>query len=215
MSITTISANKLATAREALAGIAAATAGHEPGTGYALTRHQFFRFLEELWDDSLIPEEWDDEYNHDERRRSLLWRHIAAVEAGRVFTEMGSCPSDLVIKTSHMEWEYITTSSTALLAIDHRESSGSISLREENLINMLEWENLPHYNLPWDLDLGTLRVPYEGLYRVWIPDSRDQPGRTAWTQVRLALSGLPYASWMQEKGTARALVREALQPPNA
>jgi hypothetical protein len=214
MSTATICANELA-AQQALAAIKEATTGHEPGMGYALTRYQFFRFLEELWDNSLIPEDWNDECSHDERRRSLLWRHIAAIEAGRVFTDMGSLPSELVIKTSHMEWEYVTTSGTALLAIDHRESNGSISLREENLIDMLEWEQLPDYCLPWDPDLGTLKVPYEGLYRVWIPASRDQPGRTAWTQLRLALSGLPYACWMQEQGTARAQVRDALQPTNA
>lgn len=137
--------------------VAQATAGHQPGQGYELTRHQFFRFLEELEDQALLPADWQEEWCD---QRAALWRHIGAREASRVFTEMGCCPSVLSITTEVMEWEYVTTSGTAILALDHRQARGSVHV-------------------------------------VWIPESRDQPGRTAWTQIRLALSGLAF-------GTARA-----------
>lgn len=175
--------------------VAQATAGHQPGQGYELTRHQFFRFLEELEDQALLPADWQEEWCD---QRAALWRHIGAREASRVFTEMGCCPSVLSITTEVMEWEYVTTSGTAILALDHRQARGSVHVDEDQLQDLLDWRSdLPDYCLPWDADLGTLEIPEEGLYRVWIPESRDQPGRTAWTQIRLALSGLAF-------GTARA-----------
>lgn len=195
--------------------VAQATAGHQPGQGYELNRHQFFRFLEELEDQALLPADWQEEWCD---QRAALWRHIGAREASRVFTEMGCCPSVLSITTRVMEWEYVTTSGTCLLALDHRQAAGSAHIHEDQLQDLLDWDNDPDYCLPWDPDLGTLEIPEEGLYRVWIPESRDQPGRTAWTQIRLALSGLAYRCWAQEQdgddqiGTARAALRATLQP---
>jgi len=200
-----------ATLEQAIATVEVATAGHQPGTGYFLGRGQFLRFLEELDDQSIAPPDWEEEYFD---QRAALWRHIGAREASRVFTDMGSCPSVLSITQKVMEWEYLTTSGTALLALDNREARGSIYVREEDLYDLLQWEDLPDYCLPWDHSQNTLRVPQEGLYRVWIPEERDQPGRTAWTQVRLALSGLPYRCWYQEgdssdeAGTLRRQLRE-------
>lgn len=101
--------------------VAQATAGHQPGQGYELNRHQFFRFLEELEDQALLPADWQEEWCD---QRAALWRHIGAREASRVFTEMGCCPSVLSITTEAMEWEYVTTSGTCLLALDHRQAAG-------------------------------------------------------------------------------------------
>jgi len=39
---------------------------------------------------------------------------------------------------------------------------------------------------------------------VEIPEHRDFPGRTAWTQIRMALSGLPYSCWWGEAVASRA-----------
>ena len=192
-------------------------ADHQPGQGYELTREQFFRFLEELEDQPLLPADWQEPWFD---QRAALWRQISAGEANRVFTDMGCCPSVLSITTKVMEWEYVTTSGTCLLALDHRQDRGSVLVDEGQLQDPPGRED-PDYNLPWDPDLKTLEIPQEGLYRVWIPEARDQPGRTAWTQIRLALSGLAYRSWSQELdpsdtvGVARTALREALRPADA
>jgi hypothetical protein len=187
---------------------------HQPGHGYELTRHQFFRFLEELDDRPLLPEDWAEPWCD---QRAALWRHVAERETCRVFTDMGCCPSFLSITTEVMEWEYVTTSGTAILALDHRQASGSVHVHEDSLTDLLDWgDDLPDYCLPWDHDRATLEVPEEGIYRVWIPAHRDQPGRTAWTQVRLAKEpGLVYRSWAEEQesdqiGAARVALKAAL-----
>ena len=208
----------MTTAIAQIAQIAQTTAEHQPGSGYELTREQFFRFLEELEDQALLPADWQEQWCD---QRAALWRHIGAREASRVFTEMGCCPSVLSITTKVMEWEYVTTSGTCLLALDHRQDRGSVHVHEDQLQDLLDWDNdLPDYNLPWDADLGTLEIPEDGLYRVWIPESRDQPGRAAWIQIRLAMSGLAYRNWSQELigdqvGAARAALRATLRLADA
>ncbi|NDB94493.1 MAG: hypothetical protein EB165_07645 [Euryarchaeota archaeon] len=187
----------------------------QPGMGYELTRHQFFRFLEEMDGRPLLPADWQESWFD---QRAALWQHIGAREASRVFTDMGACPSVISITTSLMEWEYVTTSGTCLLALDHRQASGSVHVREDQLSD-LEHGSDPDYCIPWDPDLGTLEIPSEGIYRVCIPVERDQPGRTAWTQVRLAMEpGLEYRSWDQEQqqsdpvSDARKALKASLQP---
>jgi hypothetical protein len=187
----------------------------QPGQGYELTRHQFFRFLEEMDGRPLLPADWQESWcDH----KAALWSHIGEREAARVFTEMGCCPSILSITTTVMEWEYVTTSGTCLLALDHRQSAGSVHVREDVLRDLDHGED-PDYCLPWDPDLGTLEIPQEGIYRVCIPVDRDQPGRTAWTQVRLAMEpNLAYRSWDQEQdqsdpvAAARVAFKASLQP---
>lgn len=189
-------------------------AAHQPGQGYELTRHQFFRFLEEMDGRPLLPTNWEEVWcDH----KAELWKQIGAREASRIFTEMGCCPSILSISTTVMEWEYVTTSGTCLLALDHRQATGSVHVQEDVLRDLDHGED-PDYCLPWDPDLGTLEIPHEGLYRVCIPADRDQPGRTAWTQIRLSMEpGLAYRSWDQEQAqgdqiaAARVAFTAALQ----
>ena len=192
-------------------------AAHQPGQGYALSRHQFFRFLEELDGRPLLPDDWQESWFD---QRAALWQHIGAREASRIFTEMGCCPSILSISTTVMEWEYVTTSGTCILALDHRQNAGSAHIHEDQLSDVIQDGHGvdPDYYLPWSTDYATLEIPQEGLYRVCIPADRDQPGRTAWTQIRLAMEpGLAYRSWDQEQdqedqiAAARVAFRAALQ----
>jgi hypothetical protein len=192
-------------------------AAHQPGQGYALSRHQLFRFLEELDGRPLLPDDWQESWFD---QRAALWQHIGAREASRIFTEMGCRPSILSISTTVMEWEYVTTSGTCILALDHRQASGSAHIHEDQLSDVIQDAHGvdPDYCLPWNTDYATLEIPQEGLYRVVIPADRDQPGRKAWTQIRLAMEpGLAYRSWDQEQAqkdqiaAARVAFRAALQ----
>jgi hypothetical protein len=187
---------------------------HQPGQGYELTRHQFFRFLEELDGRPLLPDDWQEEWCD---RRAAMWRHLGAREASRVFTKMGCCPSILSVTTTVMEWEYVTTSGTCILALDHRQAGGSVLISEDKLSDEIADQGLDaDYCLPWSG--GTLEIPQEGIYRVCIPAFRDRPGRTGWTQIRLAMEpGLAYRSWDQEQdqedqiAAARAALKASLE----
>jgi hypothetical protein len=211
----TITAPSLADA--ALERIASATAGHEPGQPYLLTREAFSRFWrEELCDDFAL--------GADHSSRSDLWVAIASSEARRQFDPGWSrCQSDLFLTTEQSgacQWWYQTTSGTELFAISWRDSEPQGVIHFSEVI--APFEGL----LPWSADSFNPEDPWapigpEGFYAVVLPAERDQPGRTAWTQIRLAIAGLDYRCWMQEQdggrghdeiGAARAVVRAALCP---
>lgn len=208
MATSTITAETLAA--EALQRIAAATAGHQPGETYILTREQFSRFYREELADNYCDEDHND--------KAKLWACIARGEAVRSFDpNWGLCPSELNISTEYegqpLNWWYVTTSGTELLALDWRHSEPPMRLPWRAVLEQFD----QHFDWQGDDDNAWAESPADGFYAVTIPAERDQPGRTAWTQVRLAISGLGYRCWMQEGksgdevGRARTLVRAALQ----
>jgi hypothetical protein len=195
----------------ALERIASATAGHEPGQPYRLSPEAFSRFWrEELCDDFARDAQHDD--------RADLWAAIASSEARRQFDPgWARCHSDLFLTTEQSgvcQWWYETTSGTELFALDWRDSEPQASIQLSKVIAPLEGL------LPWSAESRNPEDPCapigpDGFYAVVIPEERDQPGRTAWTQIRLAISGLDYRCWAQENGddeigAARAAVRAAL-----
>ena len=211
----TITAPSLADA--ALERIASATAGHEPGQPYLITREAFSRF----WRRELCDDFAGDARHND---RVDLWVAIASSEARRQFDPgWDRCHSDLFFSTEPSgvcQWWYETTSGTELFALDWRDSEPQGAIQFSDVI--APFEGL----LPWSADSFNPEDPWapigpEGFYAVVIPAERDQPGRTAWTQIRLAIAGLDYRCWMQEQdggrghdeiGAARAVVRAALCP---
>lgn len=197
----------------ALERIASATAGHEPGQPYLLTREAFSRFWrEELCDDFAC--------GADHSSRSDLWVAIASSEARRQFDPgWGRCHSELAMDTAqsgNMQWWYQTTSGTQLFALDWRDSDPQRSIHWSEVLSVF------NDVLPWSEESRNPEDPWapigpDGFYAVVIPEERDQPGRNAWTQIRLAIAGLDYRCWSQENGrgddeigAARAAVRAAL-----
>ena len=172
---------------------------HVPGEAYILTRREFFRFLEEMDGRSYISSSWGEDYLD---QRAALWQHIANREAGRVFQEgWDHCSSVFSISTvtNVMEWEYETTRGTLLLAIDNRRQDEKIVFVEEGDLQDDATTRDVDYKLPWNDDFA-LEIPHFGIYRVVIPAERDQPGRRAWTQVRLAMEPtLAYRCWAEEQ----------------
>jgi hypothetical protein len=207
----------------ALERIASVTAGHEPGQPYLLSREAFSRFWDELCDYSARAQ-------HDDR--ASLWVAIASSEARRQFSVgWDRCHSELFFTTEQngtCQWWYETTSGTNLFALDWRDSEPAedIDIRFDQVIAPLEgvlpWKPSNPEN-PWaDPENPWALIGPDGFYAVVIPAKRDQPGRTAWTQIRLAIAGLDYRCWSQEQendnghdeiGAARAAVRAALCPP--
>lgn len=195
----------------ALERIAAATADHQPGQPYIVNRETFSRFWRcELGDAPA--------HGADHADRADLWRFIASAEAGRQFSDgWDYCHSELLISTEYgcgtLQWWYETTSGTKLHALDSRSSEPSGLIRWNSVLD--EFENI----LPWrdDSENPVADIPTDGFYAITIPAERDQPGRTAWMQVRLAMSGLDYREWSQlnqqvdDTAIARSEVIEALK----
>jgi hypothetical protein len=199
----------------ALERITAATNGHEPGQPYFLSREQFSRF----WREELCDEHARDPRHSD---RVDLWVAIASAEARRQFDPGWSrCHSELAMDTEqsgNMQWWYQTTSGTQLFALDWRDSDPQGSIHWSEVLSVfndvLQWSTESRNpEDPW-APIGS-----DGFYAVAIPAERDQPGRTAWTQVRLAIAGLDYRSWIQEQdgdygdeiGIARRTVKQVLR----
>ena len=135
--------------------------GHVPGHPYLLTREQFAAFAAI----KLQPQEDD---TGGVAVIASFWADIAAFEARRLFNPYSSlCHSDLVMSTSGsapMRWEYTTTSGTRLCAYEWRE--------------MLTQPSPGH---PGSECSGKLPKP---VFRVIIPEDRDQPGRYHYEQLR-------------------------------
>ena len=200
----------------ALERIASATMWHQPGQPYRLSREAFSRF----WREELC-----DEFAHgaDHSSRVDLWVAIASHEARREFDPgWDHCHSHLYITTEQSgacQWWYETTSGTELFALDWRHTDPQTGIRFSEVIPPLR-EVLPDDGSRPD-DPWAPIDRFDGFYAVVIPEERDQPGRTAWTQLRLAIAGLGYRSWIQEQhggrgaddiSAARAAVRAALCP---
>jgi hypothetical protein len=199
-------------AASALERIAAATAGHEPGQPYIVNREMFSRFWRcELGDAPA--------HGADHADRADLWRAIASAEAGRSFDPGHDyCHSELMISTEHgcgtLQWWYKTTSGTKLHALDSRSSEPPGLIRCFDVLHqfedMLLWRD--------NSENPIADIPLDGFYAITIPEDRDQPGRCAWMQLRMAMSGLDYRSWYQQSGReddvsiARSEVTEALKP---
>lgn len=199
-------------AEAALERISAAVADHQPGQPYILTREAFSRFWREELHDRSYPDA-------DHADKTDLWVSIAGFEAGRSFQEgWDRCRSELAIDTAPggtMQWWYETTSETQLIALDWRDQEPPSALRWEDVIDNV-FEHLAWVDGSETHPLAS--VPKDGFYAVVIPADRDQPGRTAWTQIRLAMSGLSYRCWWEENeepddvGLARKSVKEGLSP---
>jgi len=173
--------------------------GHQPGQPYFLPREVFSRFYREEMPDTSCwdPKHWD---------KGSLWRAIASHEACRVFQDGWEyCPSRLSMDANNgvyapagvMQWEYCTTSGTRLWALDYRlfEPEQPVVVGKQDIFEgfhpLIEWKVYSYgerFSIPGD----------DGFYVVMIPAQRDIPGRTAWTQIRLAASGLPYRCWAEE-----------------
>ena len=192
--------------------IAAATAGHEPGQPYIVSREVFSRF----WRNELSDAPAHGAIHSD---RADLWIAIASAEAGRQFNDgWDYCHSELLISTEHgrgtLQWWYETTSGTKLHALDSRSSEPPGIIRWNSVLD--EFENI----LPWrdDSENPVADIPTDGFYAITIPAERDQPGRAAWLQLRMAMSGLDYRYWLQQAervddtAIARSEVIEALKP---
>lgn len=181
--------------------IDALLAEHKPGDTYILPRQVFSRFYrEELQDIGCT------DVNHSSKEE--LWKAIAGHEACRSFQENWDyCPSRLSMDANNgvyaplglMQWEYSTTSGTKLCALDWRlfwfkDDDGVRTVSKSSLFEvfhpLIEWNTSSTHD--W------VELWSDGLYAVTIPKERDQPGRTAWLQIRLAVSGLPYRCWSDE-----------------
>lgn len=168
---------------EAHAAIKAATAGHQAGQPYHLTLQQFA-----AWLGIELPEPERDptgEPTHDSRRaaRAALWGAIAAREAGRWFDpDWGRCPSTLSMST---------TEAFASMRWEYVTTSGT-------KLRAIDWRE--HCEL-----IGPI-------YSVTIPADRDQPGRYAWTMVRLAIAGFTEADVVsvEPPGGQLPLMRQAV-----
>ena len=198
--------------------IDALLAEHKPGDTYILPRQVFSRFYrEELQDIGCT------DVNHSSKEE--LWKAIAGHEACRSFQENWEyCPSRLSMDANNgvyaplglMQWEYCTTSGTKLCALDWRlflfEDDSVMTVSKSELFEafhpLIEWNTSSTHD--W------VELWADGLYAVTIPKERDQPGRTAWLQIRLAVSGLPYRCWSDEfhevdsEAIARAELRKIL-----
>jgi|GEM_PF-2107324 len=203
---------------EGINKIDALLADHKPGETYILPRNVFSRFYREELPDIGTPD-----VNHSSKEE--LWKAIAGHEACRSFQENWEyCPSRLSMDANNgvyaplglMQWEYCTTSGTKLCALDWRlvlfedDSVMTVSKSElfETFHPLIEWNTSSTHD--W------VELWADGLYAVTIPKERDQPGRTAWLQIRLAVSGLPYRCWSDEfhevdsEAIARAELRKIL-----
>lgn len=196
-------------AATALERIAAATAGHQPGQPYIVNRETFSRF----WRCELGDAPAHGAIHSD---RADLWIAIASTEAGRQFSDgWGYCHSELLISTEHgcgtLQWWYETTSGTKLHALDSRSSEPPGIIRWNSVLD--EFKD----TMPWRGENPVADIPTDGFYAITIPENRDQPGRTAWLQLRMAMSGLDYRYWLQlnervdDVAIARSEVMEALR----
>jgi hypothetical protein len=194
----------------ALERIAAATADHQPGQPYRVDRDVFSRFWRNELQDCIR--------HFDHADRANLWVAIASHEAARQFDpDHDYCQSELVMSTEHgcgtVQWWYKTTRGTQLHALDSRSSEPPGLIRWLDVLD--EFENI----LPWrdDSENPVADIPLDGFYAITIPAERDQPGRCAWMQVRLAMSGLDYREWSQlnecvdDTAVARSEVMEMLR----